>query len=212
MSNIPTTTPTDNEDMKANTNVNQNTYKRNSKKNEPGINSDLRNFVGETSELEFVLTLVSEKCDKGVTFDVFQEKLKNYVLKKFEKSKDVTPLVTELSDPTVDFETNHCPLDLSDAKAANPMQVRKWEYKYKKFIDRREKLDDNMNKVYGLVIGQCSPALRSTLKGDSEYDVRLSTYDSLWLLKKLKTITAGVDTKGNKAVTLHERTVVLFTT
>jgi len=135
MSNLTTTPMQTDADNKAKptSNPNQTTnQKMNLKKNEPGINSDLRNFTGETSELEAVLTLISEKCDKGVMFDVFQKKLKNYILKNFDKSEDVATLETELTDPNIEFKAAHCPADLNDVEATNAMQVQKWEYKYKK--------------------------------------------------------------------------------
>jgi len=53
-------------------------------------------------------------------------------------------------------------------------------------------------------------ALKSTIKGDSEYKVKAARFDSLWLLNKVKIIMAGVDTKANTALTLHEQILSLF--
>ena len=38
--------------------------------------------MGETPEIDGVLGLQTEKINKGVPFDVFQEKMQNYILKK----------------------------------------------------------------------------------------------------------------------------------
>ena len=67
-------------------------------------------------------------------------------------------------------------------------------------------------KIYGLVIGQCTPALRSTLKGDDEYNNKSESFDALWLMKKLQTVTAGMDLKANLALTLHEQLIIFFMT
>jgi len=42
--------------------------------------------------------------------------------------------------------------------------------------------------------------------------VKSKTFESLWLLKIIKKITAGIDTKTNPALTLHEQLLVFFTT
>ena len=39
----------------------------------------------------------------------------------------------------------------------------------KKIIKKGSTLRQNITKLYGLIWGQCSPALRSELKGDPEY-------------------------------------------
>ena len=44
-----------------------------------------------------------------------------------------------------------------------------WEMRVKKYIDRDEVLTLNANKLYGIVIGQCTPPLTSKIKGDTEY-------------------------------------------
>ena len=61
-----------------------------------------------------------------------------------------------------------------------------------------------------MVLGQCTQALRSTLKGESEYEDKSGSLDVLWLLKKLKKITAGVDAKANPVLVLHEQITSFF--
>jgi len=56
------------------------------------------------------------------------------------------------------------------------------------------------------------PALKSTLKGDNEYNDKSMMVDALWLLKKLRQIMAGVYVKANPALTLHEQVVIFFMT
>ena len=81
----------------------------------------------------------------------------------------------------------------------------------KRYLDHEETLRENILKIYGLVIGQCSPALRSALRGDPEYKNKSQTFDTKWLLEKLKKITAGVDLKANPVLSLHEQTLAFFT-
>ena len=55
-----------------------------------------------------------------------------------------------------------------------------------------------MDKLYGVVIGQCSDAVLSVLGNDIEYITKDEECDVIWLLRKLKTITSGLDSKSNK--------------
>jgi len=56
------------------------------------------------------------------------------------------------------------------------------------------------------------PALKPALKGDNKYNNKSMLFDALWLLKKLRQITAGVDMKANPALTFHEQVVIFFMT
>jgi len=80
----------------------------------------------------------------------------------------------------------------------------------KRYLDREETLQNNVIKIYRIVYGQCTAALKSTIKGDSEYKVKAACFNSLLLLNKVKIIMASVDTKANTALTLHEQILSFF--
>jgi len=62
------------------------------------VRSEMKSYRGETAKLEAVLGLVTEKLDKGVTFNVFQNQMKNYILKNIKKLEDVVRFVMDLKD------------------------------------------------------------------------------------------------------------------
>ena len=66
--------------------------------------------------------------------------------------------------------------------------------------------------MFVIVIRQCTPSLRSTIKGDTEYEKKSSDFDTLWLLRKTKKTAAGVDMKANKALTLHGQIIIFLNT
>jgi hypothetical protein len=72
-------------------------------------------------------------------------------------------------------------------------------------------MKNNMDKVYGIVKGQCSMSLQTVIKQDPDFDEKNDEHDVLWLLSKLKEVTSGLDTKSNKRSNLHEAILVLFT-
>ena len=86
MSESATPTPTSNESGSA--------YKGNRRGNSRRGNeggtrgSEQKDFKGEAPELNSLLRLITERLDQGVTFEKFQDVLKNYVLKNFHKAEE----------------------------------------------------------------------------------------------------------------------------
>ena len=122
--------------------------------------------------------------DQGVTSKKFQDVLKKYVLKNFHKAEDVVEMVTNLNDPLPNLETKNMPKELTKTEEESKIKMKMWEMRVKKYIDREEVLTENANKLYGIVIGQCAPPLRSKIKGDAEYGKKSSDFDTFWLLIK----------------------------
>ena len=62
-----------------------------------------KDFKVETPELNAVLGLITEKLDQGVTFEKFQDVLKNYVLKNLHKAAVIVEMVKNLKYPFPNF-------------------------------------------------------------------------------------------------------------
>jgi len=121
------------------------------------VGAELKAFVGETPEIDGVLTLLSERFDKGISFNRFQEKSKTYTLKNYKKGEDVALLITNLE--TTNFETTHRPPNLSPFEVADTTKFKMWELKLKKYMDRIENMNDNIVKLYGVVDLKANPLL-----------------------------------------------------
>ena len=119
------TTPTSNESGS--------TYKGNRRGssrrgNEGGTRgSEQKYFKGENPELNDVLGLITERLDQGVTFEKFQDVLKNYVLKNFHKAEEIVEMVTNLKYPFPNFKTNHMPKDLTTTEEGSKLKMKMWE-------------------------------------------------------------------------------------
>ena len=72
----------------------------------------------------------------------------------------------------------------------------------KKHIKRLTTLDNNKETLYGLIWGQCSHGMHEVIQADDDYILRDALFDCIWLLEKVKLISAGVDAKANKHCTL----------
>ena len=54
--------------------------------------------------------------EQGVTFDKFQDFLKNYFLNNLIKEEDIVEIITYLKDPVTNVDTKHIPDDLTKKK------------------------------------------------------------------------------------------------
>ena len=91
-------------------------------------------------------------------------------------------MVTYLNDPFPNFETKHMPKELIKTEEESNIKMKMWEMRVKKYIYREEVLIENENKLYGIVIVQCTPPLKLTIKGDAEYRKQSSNFDILCLI------------------------------
>ena len=119
-------------------------------------------------------------------------------------------MITNIVDPVSDFETKNAPEDPSVEDQESMFKMKLWELKAKNYLEKEETIQQNVNKLYAIIIGQCSPVLKSVLKADGDYTQKSNEFDALWLLKKLKVISAGVDLKVNPLLTLQKKTINFF--
>jgi hypothetical protein len=96
----------------------------------------------------------------------------------------------KLSDLTADMV-------LTDAERADALMIESLgklhSEEMKVFAARRAMLRKNKTKVYGIIWGQCSPALQSELMGEQEYQAMSTSFKCIWLLETLHLFSAGVD-------------------
>jgi len=64
--------------------------------------------------------------------------------------------------------------------------------------EREKDLSQNITVLWATIMGQCTPALQEEVHGEPDYISKSSTFDSVWLLKSLQKITAGVNKTTNK--------------
>ena len=154
-------------------------------------------YKGEKSEIGVILALKNERFANKVVFSTFIEKMKNYVLTNFNDAKDMMPILESLKDPKDDIAAKQ-PSDFKDdTKATNVERWMKLE-QVKLYVKRVATLETNKETLYALVWGQLSSGLQEVLKGEDDFDIKDSIFDCIWLLSKVKLISAGVDSKGNK--------------
>ena len=65
----------------------------------------------------------------------------------------------------------------------------------------------NLDKMYGLVWGQCSHGIKSIIHNKKYFKEKLDVFDFLWLLERMKEITSGMCVKSNNRYNTHKATL-----
>ena len=86
---------------------------------------------------------------------------------------------------------NNSPTDLTAEEKLLEVEKEMQQQRIKLYIGREVQAENNMGKLYGMAIGQCSQSVLSVLQNDSEYEEKDEKCDVLWLLTKVKEIASG---------------------
>ena len=159
------------------------------------INNADKDFKGKEETIG-VLGLPIEKHLKfGLSFEDFQESMLQYSAAKLKRGNDMKPLIKFLKDPVK--RLGEAPRATEEDKKDKEL-FEIWKSKSNKHNERIELMGENMEKLYGVMIGQCTDSLLSEIKGDDGYEDAEMDSNALWLLQTLKRISAGINTKKNE--------------
>ena len=64
--------------------------------------------------------------EQGVTFDKFQDVLKNYFLNNLIKEEDIVEIITDLKNPVTNIDTKHIPDDLTKKEEESKIKMKMW--------------------------------------------------------------------------------------
>ena len=157
--------------------------------------SNPKNYEGNIPEIGAILALKYEKLDKKAQFQTFIEKALNYAISNYKDGGDIAPLLQDLVDPLPEFERKRKPKSLTDEQKKDTVNLDIYKERVKIYVSREMNLTRNIEKMYGVLWGQCSSALQAKIKGSTAYSVESRDLNTLWLAKELKKATAGIDTK-----------------
>ena len=167
-------------------------------------------YEGSNPKIGGILALRNENFSKKVPFSVFQQKLKNHILTEFDYARDIIPIIDEFKD-TLEQLNKEQPGDIPTADKDSQVAIWMKQEEVKSHIKRIHTLENNKETLCGFIWGQCSNALKEIIKGDSDYTKKFKSYDCIWLLKKAKMITSGIDEKANRHKSLVDSITTLMT-
>jgi hypothetical protein len=94
----------------------------------------------------------------------------------------------------------------------NEMAKLMYSSQVKQNAERERDLTQNLTILWSTILGQCSSALQEEVKGHPDYIQKSSDFRSIWLLKTLQKITAGVNKTTNKYFTAFKSTKKFYLT
>ena len=165
------------------------------------------NTKGENESFGYVIGTRSEKLTHGKVYNEFKDLLMTFVGADFKNGNDIACLIREMKDPEPDLRNEHEPKRplKGTGDKYDDFEMEEWRMKYKIFLEHKSIMKSNEKKLYALVWGQCTQALKSELMGLDKYEESEKNADAKWLLKNIKLISAGVDTTVNVVVTYHQQ-------
>ena len=142
---------------------------------------------------------------KKVSYDICCDRMGIYIITEFKNGENLIE-VTKHPDTKVvsDFQTDHYhhKLNAEENKSSIETEIEKKENK--EYVKELKLIKSNLEKIYTLVIGNCTDGVETMLKADKEYLAKSKVFDQGWILNKVKVIVLGLETKVNKRVTMHK--------
>ena len=175
---------------------NNNSYNRNrGEQSIIAINSTDRDYKGKVETIGVLGLPIERHLKFGLSFEDFQESLMQYTAANLKKGNDLKPLIKFLMDPIK--RIGSAP-DAVEGMRDDREKFETWKEKLSKYNRRIELIEDNMEKLYGIVMGQCTESLKSEIKGEDDYEDAEMDSNALWLMQTIKRISAGINTKKNE--------------
>ena len=184
-----------------------------------GGGNTFRNFKGQIQELPVMGTKAESSNQNTANFI---KKLAAYILVNFKSPSVLSRAVSELEDPLV-LLRNELP-DISkivaylqivqtepgenetEAERANRVQQNSmamapanalYAQEMNQFSKKKSLLQENMAKLWGIILGQCTKALVENLRAEHDFETQQNDYNAIWLLKSIKRVVHGVTTSSN---------------
>jgi hypothetical protein len=119
--------------------------------------------------------------------------------------EDLKPIFAEtMSAPTITE-----PSDIADDAGKQELLI--WETALKSYSRRSEELKSNLTKLYAVILGQCSEAMRNKLRALDDFNEENKNNNCIWLLNEIKGVTHQFDTKRNMYLSLLDARIAYFT-
>lgn len=137
-------------------------------------------FHGNHDELKgFVYTY--DSYARADQYDRTTEKVADWVKKELLFSMDTWKAITELKEPNTETWKPKPPENINDVFSKTILGEE-----IKEYMSRKRIYENNRTKVYTVVLGQCSEAMKAKLEGQSDWKDIHSEHNLVKLLKSIK--------------------------
>jgi len=153
-------------------------------------------FEGACAEMKgYVFDCLPSKTKQADKYTKTIEMLKTYAGRNY--SSNVTKAITNLTRPTL-TEPNR-PADPNDV-----FSMKIWDRKLQMYLNEERDLDEHLRKLYSLIWGQCSEAMKTRLQETDRYDTVSANMDSLGLLEVIRGLVFQYRTNQHPILAMHD--------
>ena len=135
-------------------------------------------------------------CSDHRQADCFANTLKRiseYVGSEYKNGGDIRSSVVNETKFKVPVPTKPVPADALAKTPEEEIQEKLWEKRLNVVIKHEGTLDDNIQCLYSLVLGQCTDLMQTKLKQQSNWETVSRYQDGIELLKMIKTTVHRFD-------------------
>ena len=148
-------------------------------------------FRGNTKGMNGHVFQVFNERENKQQFTKTVEMLQEYAIKELDYASDLYPMFNNISQP----ELEDPPEEPKDKN--NATRVRIWERKIDKYVEREIELEENLKKIFVIIWGQCSDAMRAKITANDEYESKARNGDCVWLLTTIRAISNRFEGEKN---------------
>ena len=160
---------------------NNNNYRNNNNKNKK------EGFKGECNELKGHVYFIGS-VKQADNFNNTTEAILSYIQRTYDYGNDTMEALENLQEK--DFMSLMPKKPNMDKASEDEKEIINMILKseVQKYVERKQKYDDNMNKAYALLLGQCTKGVKAKLESRKDWESSIKN-NCINLLKALKEIT-----------------------
>ena len=76
-------------------------------------------------------------------------------------------------------------------------QSEYWKIEVQEWMKEKKEMEENLLKIYGMVNGQCTDAMKAVLQEDPKYEDESEKRNAVWLMNAIKSIKSGIHPSRN---------------
>ena len=139
-------------------------------------------LYGEHPGIYAVLKKITDNIVKKLWFNIFCEKLGNYILREVTNTSDLLCVVRYIKYPIKYFENKQNPKSIIIDYLNYAINVETYRQRVKNYVNIEAGLRSNFDKMYSLVWGQFSHGINTIIRNNEDLKYKLDIFDCLWIL------------------------------
>ena len=166
-------------------------------------------FKGNCEQLQgFVFDCSDYK--QADTFVTTLKRISEHVGSTYKNSGDIRSSIINEAKVVIALPTAPVIVDDDDPTAVEKVQLMIFKGEIDSYIKRRSILDDNIQKAYSLILGQCTDLLQSKMKQQATWEATSIAQDAIKLVTMIKSITFKFEDQKFLPLALYQAKANLY--